>query len=83
MLNELPGTPHVDDYTFRIMTLIIHDIYYPGIAWKVPGTYTCFGEKFLKLDPSVWYAFLTKWMMPVSHTSEVQKKWVTVMYDLV
>lgn len=62
--------------------LIIRTLCYPGTTWKVPGTYTVFLEKFLRENAAVWYAFLARRLMPVGHTSDVQRESAVVLYAL-
>lgn len=56
---------------------------HPSMTWKVPGTYKFFEEIFFRLNPTLWYDFLSKRLFSVSHISEVQKEMVVVLYALV
>ncbi|XP_073039013.1 uncharacterized protein [Primulina eburnea] len=87
-INDLLGLPAVDDSVFQAWVLnpdydlIIHTLCYPGTTWKQPGTYTVFLEKFLKVEAALWYAFLSKRLMPVGHTSDVQRDRAVVLYAI-
>ncbi|XP_073016954.1 uncharacterized protein [Primulina eburnea] len=78
----------LDDSVFQAWVLnpdydlIIHTLCYPGTTWKQPGTYTVFLEKFLKVEAALWYAFLSKRLMPVGHTSDVQRDRAVVLYAI-
>ncbi|XP_073045904.1 uncharacterized protein [Primulina eburnea] len=87
-INDLLGLPAVDDSVFQAWVLnpdydlIIHTLCYSGTTWKQPGTYTVFLEKFLKVEAALWYAFLSKRLMPVGHTSDVQRDRAVVLYAI-
>ncbi|XP_073060025.1 uncharacterized protein [Primulina eburnea] len=87
-INDLLGLPAVDDSVFQAWVLnpdydlIIHTLCYPGSTWKQPGTYMVFLEKFLKVEAALWYAFLSKRLMPVGHTSDVQRDRAVVLYAI-
>ncbi|XP_073034928.1 uncharacterized protein [Primulina eburnea] len=89
IINAFLETPEVDDSTFQALvanpdyTVIIDTLCHPGAIWKpVGGSPSCFDEKYLKADNALWYLFLARRMMPVSHKSEVQKERAVVLYAI-
>lgn len=87
-INELLGVEVVDNSEFEGLmanpdySTIIDELCFPGAEWKPPAKPSFFLEKFLKLRAAIWYAFLSKRLMPVSHTSDVQKERAVGLFAL-
>ncbi|XP_073033797.1 uncharacterized protein [Primulina eburnea] len=90
-INALLETAEVDNSHFEALAadpnydLIITALCHPGAGsmWKpLGGPPSCFDEKFLTADVAMWYLFVARRMMPVSHKSEVQNERAVLLFTL-
>ncbi|XP_073153332.1 uncharacterized protein [Henckelia pumila] len=87
-INELLKTPDVDDSQFQAFKAnpdyneISNVLCYDGNVWKDSVKFISFKEKYLRLEPALWYAFLTHRLMPVSHTHDVTMSRAVLLYAL-
>ncbi|XP_073136960.1 uncharacterized protein [Henckelia pumila] len=87
-LNRLFDTPAVDDSQFRSFkanpdyNLILREMCYAGVQWHDPLRFTHFSERFLKLVPALWYAFIARRLLPMLHTVDVQADRAILVYAI-